>query len=90
MFFLIRCAFWLTIVYAVMFWPKDFDPKSAAEIFPKARHLADDAVGHARDEIVKSCVSAPAACLGAAGYLNLPAAVGKKARATSAETGDRP
>ncbi|SFK22614.1 hypothetical protein [Methylocapsa palsarum] len=93
MFFLLRCVFWLTIVYAAIFWPKDFDRKAAADILPKTRQLAGDALEQARDEIVRSCVSAPAACLEASGYLNLPSAARAplgRTRPPPREAADRP
>jgi hypothetical protein len=93
MFFFLRCIFWLSIVYATIFWPKDFDPKAAVEILPKARQLAGEAVGQARDEIARSCINAPAVCLEAYGFLNLPASTaraGGKTRASPRETAAPP
>lgn len=93
MFFLLRCAFWLTIVYAAIFWPKDFDPKGAAEILPKTRQLAGAALEQAGAGIARACVSAPAACLEAAGNLNLTASAVRAAGKTKAqqrETAERP
>jgi hypothetical protein len=66
MFFLLRAAFWLAIVFAWLPWSEDIQAPERAEIAPKAREILGKAVEHVRAGVDKACLNAPAACLEAA------------------------
>ncbi len=66
MFFLLRVAFWLAILFAWLPWPEEIRPRQPGEIVPKARDIFGKAVEHARAGLDKACLDAPAACLEAA------------------------
>jgi len=75
MFFLIRVAFWLTIVFSAMAWPQDQrSDLSAPGLWPKALGM----VGKVAEEVgawgKKACVKTPLACLEAANNMRQIAA----------------
>ncbi|WP_036260548.1 hypothetical protein [Methylocapsa aurea] len=72
MLFLIRSAFWLTIVFASMSWPDDVPQQisSAATNLPKTQEILTRTLVNARAGIGKACFEAPAACLEAAARLS--------------------
>lgn len=70
MFFLLRAAFWLAIVFASMSWPDDVRPPAPAQIAPKAREILGKMLEQAGAGADKACLSAPGACLEAAAGLS--------------------
>lgn len=68
MWFLIRCAFWLTIVFVSIDWGQDADPKlsSPAAVWSTAREFLGKSLEQARAQGEKACADAPVSCLQAA------------------------
>ena len=60
MFFLLRCAFWLGLTFAMIDWPAGPSP------LPLASLLAQNAADKAGQEIASRCAADPQACLDAA------------------------
>ena len=90
MWFLIRSAFWLSIVFALLPWPEDSGLGSSppAAIWSRTRDAIGAALGKARAASEKICTDSPLACLKAAARLNQFATdrtPGGDAAATSAE-----
>ncbi len=76
MFFLIRCAFWLTIVFYAMPWPQTASAPDAGQQNPAlkiatglARDLASAAGAAVRTKLEEECLKAPDECLAAAARL---------------------
>jgi len=88
MLFLIRCAFWLTIVFASMPWPEDIPPPAIAT--SKGAPMAGDILREARDQawikFGSACVSAPIACWRTAMQLRDIAAESKGKAAPQGQT----
>ncbi len=57
MFFLLRCAFWLGLTFAMMDWPDGASPA------PDPSALAQAAAQAAAQEIAARCAANPQACL---------------------------
>jgi hypothetical protein len=72
MWFLIRCAFWLTIVFTSIDWPQDAGPKlsMSAAIWSAAREFMGKSLEQARAQGEKACANAPVACLEAAARIS--------------------
>ncbi len=72
MFFLIRCTFWLSIVFYSMPWPQS--PDTPDGVFPAARKIAAGMAGDlaaaagtaVKAKLEEACVKFPAECLAAA------------------------
>ncbi len=62
MWFLLRAAFWLSIVYAAIFWPQD-PLTGPSGITRKAQGLLGQTIATARAEAEKACLRAPGNCL---------------------------
>lgn len=60
MFFLLRCAFWLGLVFSAMQWPGD------APKLPNANEASAQVAAHVATGVRKVCTRNPAACLEAA------------------------
>ena len=60
--FLIRCAFWLTIVFTSLPWPQDAQMESQRLLADAAASLIRSATGHA-DVSAQLCLAAPQACV---------------------------
>jgi hypothetical protein len=60
--FLIRCAFWLTIVFTSLPWPQDAQLQSQKLLADAAASLIRSAGGHA-DISAQQCLAAPQACV---------------------------
>jgi hypothetical protein len=60
--FLIRCAFWLTIVFTSLPWPQDAHIQSQKLLADAAASLIRSATGQA-DMSAQQCLTAPQACL---------------------------
>ncbi len=70
MWFLIRAAFWLSIVFALMPWPRESGLRSlSVALWTEAGHAAAAIIRQARSEGEKICTNSPAACLGVAAKL---------------------
>jgi hypothetical protein len=63
MFFLLRCAFWLGLTFAMMDWPDGPSPA------PDPIALAQGAAQAAAQEIAARCAASPQACLEGASKL---------------------
>jgi hypothetical protein len=61
MFFLVRCAFWLTIVFTSLPWPQSAQTQSQAMLADAMAGLLRSATGHA-DVSAQQCLAAPQAC----------------------------
>ena len=59
--FLIRCAFWLTIVFAALPWPQDANVRSQQLLADAAAGLIRSASGEAGMS-AQHCLAAPQAC----------------------------
>jgi hypothetical protein len=72
MWFLIRSAFWLSIVFALLPWPEDAGLGSSppAAIWSRTRDAIGAALGKARAASEKICTDSPLACLKAAARLD--------------------
>jgi len=72
MWFLIRSAFWLSIVFALLPWPDDsgFGSSPPAAIWSRTRDAIGAALGKARAAGEKICTDSPLACLKAAARLD--------------------
>ena len=72
MWFLIRSAFWLSIVFALLPWPEDSGLGSSppAAIWSRTRDAIGAALGKARAASEKICTDSPLACLKAAARLD--------------------
>ena len=57
MMFLLRCAFWLGLTFALMDWPDGAPPA------PDPQTLAQQAAQIAAQEIATRCAASPLACL---------------------------
>ena len=57
MMFLLRCAFWLGLTFALMDWPDGAPPR------PDPQALAQQAAQMAAQEIATRCAASPQACL---------------------------
>lgn len=57
MMFLLRCAFWLGLTFALMDWPDGAPP------MPDPQALAQQAAQMAAQEIATRCAASPQACL---------------------------
>ncbi len=68
MWFLIRAAFWLSIVFALLPWPEDSGLQSSppVAIWSRTRDAIGAAIGKARADSTKICTDSPLACLKAA------------------------
>jgi|SRR5579862_5758706 len=95
MFFLIRCVFWLTIVYTTIFSPDSPKPESrpqqAAQKLPSAAQAGElaqawfsSAVAVVEDEAARHCAKTPAECIAIAKRLSDIAADRHILRATPA------
>jgi hypothetical protein len=71
MFFLLRVAFWLAIVFAFLPWPEDVRPPAPAEVAPKAREILGKLFEQASAGAARACLEAPGACLEAAAGVSL-------------------
>jgi hypothetical protein len=60
--FLIRCAFWLTIVFTSLPWPQDAHIQSQKLLADAAASLIRSATGQA-DMSAQQCLTAPQACV---------------------------
>jgi hypothetical protein len=60
--FLIRCAFWLTIVFTSLPWPQDAHMQSQKLLADAAASLIRSATGQA-DMSAQQCLTAPQACV---------------------------
>jgi hypothetical protein len=60
--FVIRCAFWLTIVFTSLPWPHDAQLQSQKLLADAAASLIRSATGHA-DISAQHCLAAPQACV---------------------------
>jgi hypothetical protein len=60
MFFLLRCAFWLGLTFAMMDWPDGASPA------PDPAALAQKAAAAVAEDIAARCAADPLACLEAA------------------------
>lgn len=72
MWFLIRSAFWLSIVFALLPWPEDSGLGSSppAAIWSRTRDAIGAALGKARAASEKICTDSPLACLETAARLD--------------------
>jgi hypothetical protein len=71
MWFLIRAAFWLSIVFALLPWPDNgFGSSPPAAIWSRTRDAIGAALGKARAAGEKICTDSPLACLKAAARLD--------------------
>ena len=72
MWFLIRAAFWLSIVFALLPWPDNsgFGSSPPAAIWSRTRDAIGAALGKARAAGDKICTDSPLACLKAAARLD--------------------
>ncbi|MGO9674440.1 MAG: hypothetical protein ACLPSF_09795 [Methylocella sp.] len=72
MWFLIRSAFWLSIVFALLPWPDNagFGSSPPAAIWTRTRDSIGAALGKARAAGEKICADSPLACLKAAARLD--------------------
>jgi hypothetical protein len=60
--FVIRCAFWLAIVFTSLPWPQDAQLQSQRLLADAAASLIRSATGHA-DISAQHCLAAPRACV---------------------------
>ena len=60
--FVIRCAFWLTIVFTSLPWPQDAQLQSQKLLADAAASLIRSTTGHA-DISAQHCLAAPQACV---------------------------
>lgn len=62
MWFVVRAVFWLSIVYASIFWPQQpvMGPSGIAR---KAQDLLGQTIAMAQAEAEKACLQSPSACL---------------------------
>lgn len=76
MWFLIRCAFWLSIVFALLPWPDNsgFGSSPPAAIWSRTRDAIGAAIVKARAAGEKICTDSPLECLKAAAQLDQYAA----------------
>jgi hypothetical protein len=65
MFFLLRCFFWLGVVFLSIDWPQDAGQKIAEDILPMARRAVAGRLERAGDELVRACAKAPETCVNA-------------------------
>jgi hypothetical protein len=81
MFFLIRCAFWLTIVFHAMTWPREpagsLEDQMTKAVTGVAGDIATAAVTMASAKLEASCAKAPSACLASAARLPQIVATGQ-------------
>jgi hypothetical protein len=86
MFFLIRCTFWLTIVFHAMPWPQQAPSAEGAgglqdQMFKAAAGVAGDLAASAgtmlKAKLEEGCVKAPADCLASAARLPQIVATGQ-------------
>jgi hypothetical protein len=61
MLFLIRSAFWLTIVFASMSWPEESREPAAAKASPKAEAL-NKTLDDVKARVLAACIGAPLEC----------------------------
>jgi hypothetical protein len=100
MWFLIRCAFWLSIVFTLLPWPEGsgFGSSPPAAIWSRTRDAIGEAIVKARAASEKICTDSPLECLKAAARLDQYAttdqraegapAAGSAAKRSSAPGGD--
>lgn len=76
MLFLLRCIFWLSIVYASISWPSDplAPVVTKASAAREVRDILSQTLGIAQAGAGKACLHAPAACLEGAAHLSSMAA----------------
>jgi hypothetical protein len=89
MWFLIRAAFWLSVVFALLPWPEDSGvrPSAPAAIWSRSRDAIGAALGKVQAASAKVCGESPLACLEtAAGLAQVVAAK----RPESADAASRP
>jgi hypothetical protein len=100
MFFLIRCTFWLSIVFYSMPWPQS--PALQDGLFPAARNIAAGMAGDlaaaagtaAKAKLEEACIKFPADCIAAAARMPqfvaiapAPEAIGAKGTLPLADSG---
>jgi hypothetical protein len=74
MWFLVRAVFWLSIVYAAIFWPNE-PVTGPSGMVRKAQDLLGKTIAMAQAEAQKACLRSPGACL--EGALTLSPVVGE-------------
>jgi hypothetical protein len=74
MWFLLRCVFWLSIVFASIFWSKGPAVWTRGKVTHEVQGILGQTRGMARAEAEKTCLRSPAACLEAVAHLNRLAA----------------
>jgi hypothetical protein len=62
MWFLVRAVFWLSIVYASIFWPNE-PVTGPSGMVRKAQDLLGKTIAMAQAEAQKACLRSPGACL---------------------------
>ena len=81
MFFLLRSAFWLSVVFSAMNWPEDCGPMLSPQTELKA--VASQLLTNATSEATKACTASPRECLELASKLHSFQAGDVKAKPTS-------
>lgn len=84
MWFLVRSAFWLSIVFALLPWPDDpgFRLAPPVAIWFRTRDAIGAALGRARATAGKTCTNSPLTCFEAAARIGGFAADGRAQEAT--------
>jgi hypothetical protein len=70
MWFLLRTVFWLSIVFAFIFWPKDQSNWTRAKVTHGVQDFLGRTAGLAQAEAERMCLHAPAACVEGASHLS--------------------